>query len=96
VQVSVDGGDKPRWSADGRRLYFLRLDDTLTEVDVRPGRPFGIGTPTALFPIRPISYMPYDVFPDGTFVVESPVEQDQMGLPVVVTLNWEQALRTDD
>ena len=35
-QVSVAGGAQPRWSGDGRSLFYLALDGTLMRVDVDP------------------------------------------------------------
>ena len=43
-QVSSEGGVQPRWSADGRTLYYLGLDGRLMRVSV-PARPARSGRP---------------------------------------------------
>lgn len=55
-QVSIDGGVAPRWSHDGKEIFFLhsrgkagaRVTDVLA-VDVAPGSPLAIGRPHVLF-----------------------------------------------
>ena len=50
-QVSVAGGAQPRWSGDGRSLFYLALDGTLMRVDVEttPGAAPKISAPRAMF-----------------------------------------------
>jgi hypothetical protein len=56
-QVSVAGGAQPRWSGDGRSLFYLALDGTLMRVDVDPSaRP----APTISAP-RPVFQTGVDV-----------------------------------
>ena len=45
--MSLDGGEEPHWSANGKRLYY-RVDTTLMEVDVEAGATFRSGTPRVL------------------------------------------------
>ena len=49
-QVSQAGGDYPRWSSDGRELYWLAPGGTVMAAEVKPGQA-GIesGKPEALF-----------------------------------------------
>jgi Tol biopolymer transport system component len=94
-QVSTDGATQPRWSHDGRELYFIGLDDRLmaTPVDlsatsVEPGRP------VALFQTR-LSAVPrhqYSVGPDGRFLLNEVVEDTASSL-LTVLLNWSPAGR---
>ena len=46
--VSIEGGDQPVWSRDGRELFF-RNGDRLMVVDVEAGSTFSVGTPHVLF-----------------------------------------------
>jgi dipeptidyl aminopeptidase/acylaminoacyl peptidase len=51
--VSSGGGTWPRWSADGRELYFLDGEDQLMVVEVEAGEELRAGVPEALF-VAPI------------------------------------------
>jgi Tol biopolymer transport system component len=51
VRVTVDGGFEPRWSSDGRTVYFISLDGRLMSVPVTFSKRPEAGTATALFPI---------------------------------------------
>jgi serine/threonine protein kinase len=93
IQISPDGGAKPRWSPNGREIFFFQ-GSTLMSVPVTPGRPFRAGKAVALFDARPTSYIPYDVMPDGTFVIANRIESRATGAsPLRVLLNWQAALR---
>ena len=93
VQVSVSGGDKPRWSRDGREIFFLQ-GTALMAASFTPGMPPRIGAPSRLFDTRPMSYIPFDVMPDGTFIVNSSVENQNTGTTVLrVLLNWQALLK---
>ncbi len=67
-QVSRNGGDAPRWSRDGRELFYARGDQVFS-VPIQQEPAFSPGEPHALFRIdRPGSREGreiYDVAPDG-------------------------------
>ena len=93
VLISVDGGDKPRWSRDGREIFFIDPSGILMAVPVTPGVPFEVGTPTRLFQTSFRSYVPYDVMPDGNFIVNALVDPSGAEtMPIVVMLNWQSLL----
>jgi len=48
-QASTAGGDMPRWSADGARLYYLQDGDLLMEVEVDLGGMPRLSDPRPLF-----------------------------------------------
>ncbi len=50
--VSTNGGAQPMWRGDGKELYYLTLDNTLTAVPVNLGTSTTVGTPAPLFKIR--------------------------------------------
>ncbi len=96
-QVSTDGGAEPRWSRDGRELFFLAADRALMAVSVKAGASLELGTARRLFDTR----VP-DVFaaPDftvtgdgGRFLINTIVEQP-FTPPIVATLNWTKLLPT--
>ena len=104
VQLSTSGGEYPKWSADGARVFYLRdfaIDEpAMMAVDIAfdggratPSRPDELfRAPIAGFFLWPI----YDVLPDGSgFVGMRPLQtgeqRDLRHLRLV--LNWFEELR---
>ncbi len=93
-QVSVAGGEWPRWNATGDRLYFAQAEDIM-EVAVS-----GTGTPTLGRPERLFSRAPtgqwafswhsgFDVAGDGSrFVIQRPAGDRTRPPSVTVIQNW--------
>jgi Tol biopolymer transport system component len=48
-RVSVDGGAFPRWSASGRRLYFLEDETRVVEVEIETEPTLRVSEPNPLF-----------------------------------------------
>jgi len=48
-QISTKGGLEPRWSADGKQIYYLAADQRLTSVTIRTTPVFEAGVPQPLF-----------------------------------------------
>ena len=92
-QISTAGGDKPRWSRDGKELYYLAPDRKLMAVPVKIGSTFEPGVAVPLFDTRGTSFFPYDVAADGRFLVntigEAPARTTS---PVTVVLNWQSGM----
>jgi Tol biopolymer transport system component len=90
-QVSLEGGDSPRWRADGRELFFHGSDGFLHAVDVALGDDVTLGRPTLLFRARTRledGWYHYDVAPDGqSFVINSWIEEEAPRAMSLV-LNW--------
>ena len=94
-QVSVDGGNLPRWSRKGDELFFIS-GNTLMAVDVHPGASFNTGIPVALFssdnvvpPLQITEDIGYDVSHDGRFVMVQQMEVGEQGAPVITLVqNW--------
>jgi len=93
-RVSNGGGSFPRWSRDGKELFYRALDGTLMVTSVR-NVPQGLefGTPSALFRVsepQGLVCYPYDVAPDGQRIlalVPNKAGGDSPSLTVLV--NWE-------
>jgi tRNA A-37 threonylcarbamoyl transferase component Bud32/Tol biopolymer transport system component len=95
IQISMDGGDKPRWSRDGSELFFFN-GEALMAASVRPdGSTLKVGIPTKLFDVRHTNYIPYDVLKDGTFVVNAVNDGGKPAspTPMRVLMNWETAIK---
>ena len=91
-RVSIAGGQDPQWRRDGKELYYVAEDHTLTAVPVSAQGTFHAGTPDLLF--RP-AFDPQSVTfgsvyapaPDGQrFLIIEHMRKDDPVL--VVTTNW--------
>ncbi len=89
--VSTAGGDKPRWSRDGKELYYISLDGKMMATPVKIGANFEPGIPAPLFDVHPAGFFPYDVSADGLFLINTPLSQagDKV---ITVVVNWSAAL----
>jgi serine/threonine protein kinase len=97
--VSTQGGTLPRWSRDGRTLFYLAPSrNVVMAVDVTSAAA-GIetGAPRAVFKLPwtlPNLISPYDVQADGQRVlVLEPVALSDGTTPVTVVIDWHAALR---
>jgi hypothetical protein len=77
--VSTNGGRYPVWSRDSRELYYTRGGQIIA-VPVSAGNSLQLGTPTPLFEAKLAGgnlgeATPYDVAPDGRFMVNRFVER---------------------
>jgi Tol biopolymer transport system component len=89
--VSRDGGTEPRWSRDGRELFF-KSRGNLVAVSVPPGPVFAPGAPRVLFPVTAYraanNRQQYDVSPDGQrFLMIRDLRGNASGTVVYVE-NW--------
>jgi len=84
----------PRWSRDGRELFFLSSDRRLMAVPVRTAPALALGAPAPLFSLagRRI-WKDYDVSPDGKrfLAIVTDVLGDEQ--PTTVVLNAFSELR---
>jgi serine/threonine protein kinase len=92
--LSRDGGDKPRWSADGKSVFYIGLDRMMTKVPlVISGTTVQPGAPVPLFEVNSVGFTPYDVTPDERFLVTAVADQEgQSSTPVTVVVNWQRLL----
>ncbi|HSH00176.1 MAG TPA: hypothetical protein VLB27_09020, partial [candidate division Zixibacteria bacterium] len=94
-QVSLNEGDRPRWSADGKRLYYLDNNETINVAEVDgSGVAFKVGDVHPLFSIR--GARPgnvYDVNADGSLFYVNQLPADaQRSVPLTLVQNWDAAL----
>jgi serine/threonine-protein kinase len=94
-QISMDGGREPRWSADGRELFFRNGSETLVAtVDTSSG--FRAERPRVLFDRDLYSVVPfqYSPSPDGErFLAIQRVGSDASRSDIAVVLHWVDELR---
>jgi Tol biopolymer transport system component len=93
IPVSTAGGTAPRWSADGREIYFTAPDGMmLMAVRVQPnGSTLQLGAPVPLFPTR-ITFQTfkhqYTVSSDGRFLVNNTAEIAAQPITVILNTKW--------
>lgn len=96
-QISIAGGDSPRWRRDGKELFYRTIVDgklMAAAVDGR-GAAFEVGAVTPLFSV--LSGGPrhfYDVSEDGRRLLISAmvVERGTSVQPITVVVNWAASL----
>ena len=96
VRVSAGGGNLPRWSRDGRELFYLSGDFHLVAVPVQGTATLSFGAPQPLFTVsRAVkwddvknldAWPDFDVSPDGKFlaIVPQPANHE----PLTAVLDW--------
>ncbi len=95
-QVSIDGGEEPKWSRDGRELYY-RYGNVLMVAKVGTGPVFEHSTPVRMFSgiynLRNESGLSYDVDPaTGRFVMIRPPDDKAAAPTLRVITNWTREL----
>jgi serine/threonine protein kinase len=93
--VSTAGGVYPRWSPDGKELYYIAPDAKLMAVPISATvTTFEAGPPTVLFQTRRVGGgsnvvgrgPQFDIAPDGRFLIN--VEAGSGAPPITLLLNW--------
>jgi eukaryotic-like serine/threonine-protein kinase len=93
-RISPSGGREPRWSSDGKELFYAAPDDTIVAVPVIPGSDLQTGPGAPLFRME-TGIRNFDVAPDGSrFLVSTPLEKSPES-PIRVILNWPAALKKE-
>ena len=94
-QVSTNGGFTPRWSRDGKELFYLSPDNQIMSSEVKLGSTFEAAVPKPLFAIHPFRVPRIaggwnDIFepaPDGkSFAVNAAMSSPTN---ITVVLNWQ-------
>jgi hypothetical protein len=92
-QVSVSGGDSPRWRGDGKELYYFSSDNKMmvADISVKAGS-LEVSHVRPLFEVPSIVQLPttdYDVTADGRkFLINVPFES-QNQTPLTLVVNWD-------
>jgi Tol biopolymer transport system component len=92
VPVSTEGGVAPRWSSDGKEIYYKRGNAFMAARVADSGGTLTVGDPSKLFEIhgavgRSTFQAGYSIGPDGRFLL---LELDPRAVPtrIDVVLNW--------
>jgi hypothetical protein len=101
AHVSNEGGTTPRWSRNGRELFY-RNGDKMMAVDIQTTPAFRAGAPKLLFEAHYFEgrgtghfSASYDVEPDGKrfLMVKPAAEQNAGSGQLHVVVNWYEELR---
>jgi eukaryotic-like serine/threonine-protein kinase len=92
--VSAGGGAVPRWSKDGKELFYVAPDLTLMAVTLKPvGSDLEFGKPVRLFQSRAFQgNREYDVSTDGRFLLNDPFNE-RTDTSIAVIVNWAAGLK---
>ncbi len=91
-QVSLDGGQSPVWSRDGRELFF-KNGDRMMAAELIAGAELKTAPPKVLFDL-PDLLPSYDVTPDGRFLMIE--RQPQPPPQLILVQNWFTELRPEE
>ena len=95
-QVSTGGGNNPKWSSDGRQLFFSNDISDVMAVDAREnGAALQLGTPRKVLkaPMVGGPEVPFAVSPDGKRLLINQTGNDTMQLPLALVTNWTAELK---
>jgi Tol biopolymer transport system component len=96
-QVS-EGGNAPKWSIDGRSIYYANADGAMMQVPVETGATFSHGKARLLFearyPVNSDTFTNYDVMPDGRFIMVRTTSEMRSAEQIDVIVNFFEMLKT--
>jgi hypothetical protein len=103
TKISIAGGEQPRWSGDGKELFFVGADGKMMAVAVKaiagPRPSLAAGVPEVLFEVKlaRAPYNPlfeYDVTADGKrFLLDTVASGFMSAPPLTVEVNWDAGLK---
>ena len=95
-QISTDVADEPRWSPDGKMLYY-RKNSQIMAVPVSTATTFSAGVPTVLFngfpAINVDSGISYDITADGKYFITTQPVRGTSYKNIAVVLHWIDEIR---
>jgi hypothetical protein len=89
----------PRWGSDGREIFYLDPDNTLTAATVdEKTSDFRVDALRPLFHVRPrpqvsLGEFPYDVSPDSQRFLVNTFVEETTSMPITLFLNWPPELK---
>jgi Tol biopolymer transport system component len=90
LAVSTNGGTGPRWSPDGKELFYLAVDRTVMDASLQNGKT-GLQV-TATHPLFKSRYY-FDVSSDGKRFLTFRDIESQPPAPMTLITNWPAALK---
>jgi eukaryotic-like serine/threonine-protein kinase len=95
IRISPNGGRNPHWRADGRELFYIDANGTMTSVSIDATATLTAGLPKTLFSAGVISTNNmYAVTRDGQrFLVDARLRNTPTATPLTVIVNWTSTLQ---
>jgi Tol biopolymer transport system component len=94
IQISTGAAAQPRWSHDGRQIFFIQRDRKLTAVSFDP-KTGTAGSPRVVFQTHiievSIASWQYAVAPDGRFLINS--LPSNTASPLTLVTGWDALLQ---
>jgi eukaryotic-like serine/threonine-protein kinase len=94
IQVSVAGGAQPRWSRDGKQVFYMAPDSRMMVASFDPQKKV-TGAPRVLFQTRIVapSFVDhqFDIAPDGRFLINSLPSGNSS--PLTLVTGWNEGLK---
>src|SRR6185436_5325224 len=91
-QISANGGTAPRWSRDGREIFYAERHKLMAvRVSTQPA--FSPGVPAALFEVPSVRALLFDVAPDGKRFMIADRPGGEKPLAIHVAHNWFEEFR---
>ncbi len=92
VRVSVDGGERPQWSPDGKILYYI-VDLQMMAVPIESGASIQVGTPYDIFTMDSAFSGTSPLAPDGEhFIISRADPQLRKHFGIRVVFDWAERL----
>ncbi len=90
-QISVDGGNLPKWMNNGRSIYFITPDNKIMGVDVNengtsltPGKPYEVFNPGNMSIVRI-----FDINKSGTEITATIPKKQSAPPSITLVANWQ-------
>jgi hypothetical protein len=93
-RISINGGRNPRWSGNGKELFYLDADGAMTGVPITTTDTLAVGQPETLFPVGTLSVnQMFSVTRDGQRFLVNARPLNTTGVsPLTVIVNWTSTL----
>jgi Tol biopolymer transport system component len=94
-QITPEEGGQPRWSRDGREIFFRRLGKIM-RIPVQTTPALVVGKPETLFDDPYVSgyrSRNYDVSADGRFLMVKLADTEKMAQPIHIITGWIEELK---
>jgi eukaryotic-like serine/threonine-protein kinase len=99
TQISTMGADQPRWSRDGRELYFSALNGRILAANMSIGSAFTAGVPRVVlegpYKEQTNANTAFDVARSGRFLFVQAGQTQSPPPRIEIVLNWFNTLRGD-
>lgn len=94
IPVTTKGGRVPRWSPDGKLIYYRLADKIMVlEVDPAEGRPTSAARVAVDFESQPVADYDFSTLPDGKLLMMRKGPDEAKPTHVEVVLNWYEELK---